>query len=337
MPNGRFLLNIFALPMSWRSAPVQPHQTLPACVPLAAHACGYYQRLVAAAEQATGDAAPVLARDCAPALAALRAFYRGGQQPAPYASTRVQFAYGAAYVPHHAVQLHRALQLHAVDLQLALPRPGARSVLCMAGGPGADVLGLGYHLMHCAVPLAGVSLRANVVDHPERNWHFGRELVRNELAFHHRQHGLLPVHVQALRCDLVAASSLPAALRAAAADAGVVTVMNVLTEILAAGRDALPRFARLLADVFAALPSGAVIVLADMGACAGVYQAMQVTGRMLAAGGAVVGALLRDDFVSPFAHVGHAALAQHLFSPDPAHGRIPRRHIRSLSMVARRP
>jgi len=300
------------------------------------HAHGYYGRMAsAAARHFEREPEPSIWQRAQPALARLRSYYRNTLAPSPYACDLSQLAYCVAYLPHYAAQLDRALRLHDIDVgNLLAPDPQA-GIMCLACGPGTELVGLAHHVVGHVPSIRARPLQVTLVDHPRQGWRLGRTLVRTELEHQRRAHGLGAIHATAQCWDLLAPGTMPTPVRHAAQRTRLVTVMNVLTEVVARGSLAVRHFAQSLAELQSALPRGAVLLLADMGACRGMDAALDTVSAALRVRGAAVTHPFADNFVSPFANVDHAPLRDHLFSMDPGEGRIPRRKVQSVSLVAR--
>ncbi len=301
------------------------------------HAAGYYSRLVAAAAHEMNVWADARFWSGIQAgLVGLRQGYRGGAVQHPYARNDAQLAYSAAYVPHYAAQLDRALRLHQVDVEGLLVNDASAEVMCIGCGPGTELLGLAYHIVGHAMPRMARSIRATLVDHPRHAWLLGRALLRHQLCHHEGEHGLGKLDCRELMWDLLHAGRIPVEVRTAARNARLVTVMNMLTEVTQCGLKAEHHFVSSLAAVFDAMAPGAVLLIADMGRYDGSRRVLHAAVNMLQSRAAQVTGPVADLFRSPFASVDHTVLREHLFSRDRRDWRIPRATVRSMSFIARK-
>jgi hypothetical protein len=268
----------------------------------------------------------------AAALAALRAHYAGGASRYPYGCQATQLAYCAGYVPHYAQQFERALARQGIA-------PGVDQIdtmVCIGAGPGTEALGLAYTISECAGELAPSTRHVTLVDFPGNDWALGRALIRHELAWQQHAGSVGVMNVDAQHWNFLDGGSLPVPVRAALGSARLVTIANVMTEVVTLGRLARQRFERAVNSVFSAMSPGATLLLTDMAGYTAVLDYITVLASSLRAAGATVPPPQLDYFRSEFATVDCPVLRRRLFSDDPSSYRRPRSRVRGVSLAARK-
>lgn len=299
-----------------------------------ARAAGYYSRLAESLDAAYGPAETERALVAAgKALARLRAYYLEYAAPYPYDCAATQVAYGAAYIPHYAMQFALAFRRHGLG---GYDRTRSTSMVCLGGGPGTEALGLSYALLGAKGQTRVAPLRFTLVDHPANPWAIGRGLVRREISWQQRHSGLGPVYIGALGWDFLSEGAMPAAVQEAVAAADVVSVSNVLTEVLRHGQPAALRFRDAVEQVFRVMRPGADLLFVDLANCHGVEgELAQLASRLREAGGEV-GAPMPARLDSPLRFVDSPRIQETIFSQDSSSNRLARRWVHSISLHARK-
>ncbi len=234
----------------------------------------------------------------AKAVERLSAAYRAGAADVGYSKRPTRLAYACHLLPAHVCDIRRVLEVAAGDV-LDDPRPLA--ALALGGGPGAETLALLDAVSERAEsgdprPASLAVVRA---DRMEAWDDLHAALVPEalaELAVRDRDLAAwVDVDAPTLGVDL-SAPPAPAALLEAAAGARLITIANVVSEVIPR---AVPRLARGFVETIAAVaaraPAGARLVVIDRAGSPGLSDRVGalVDGILAARPGATAGSSTR--------------------------------------------
>jgi len=294
----------------------------------------YYSRTCDYLLRCHPDAEPssVLAL-CGQAIGQLRQDYRDlplRKVVMDYADIRTQAAYLFAYTGHHAGQLQRAM-LHLGVGIAKQPDNHATRAVCLAAGPGSELLGLSFAMRHAASVGERVKLRACLVDKHAHSWRYGRAAVE-----YHLQH---PDHQKVAEWTGVsyegwnlATEPMPRRVAEEIACADLITCMNVLTEITAAGENAAQCYRSNMEQVITTMKVGASLLCSDYAGYAPSIELLNAIRGSAQRSGLCVTEVKATDEPSRFAVITDRRVRA-AFNTANA---IPRKHMRTASLLIRK-
>jgi len=270
---------------------------------------------------------------CRPALGRLRQGYKELSRRSDrmdYSGSSTQLAYLLAYTPHHAAQLQRALT-RSGGIPSMRPERAPTSVVCLAAGPGSELLGCSFALRGAALPGGPIRMKACLVDKRADSWCYGRAIVNYHLQ--HADHREVGAWAEVAHDAWnVATERMPDSVARKIAGADLITCMNVLTEIAASGPDACGFFLWNMQQVLGRMKEGATLLVSDY---AGYPSSLELLSDIESGArglGLYVTAIEERNVDSPFARVRDRRLETEFFSAKES----PRKKLHTASLLIRK-